>query len=328
MTSFWHTLPKPFFALAPMADVTDVSFRRLIMHIGKPDIFFTEFVSADGLFHLREIKKIPDKDNPLLRDLLYAKGEQPIVAQLFGSNTRTMCYSAELITRLGFAGIDINMGCPDRSVEKQGAGAALMKDTSKAVEIIEATKEGVARAGSEIPVSVKTRIGYDKETIDEWISALLEAKPQAITVHLRTRKEMSNVPAHWEYMDRIIKLRNTIGEGTLIIGNGDIQTLQDATEKAMQSHADGVMVGRAIFGNPWFFTGRTFDDTPISERIAALITLARFFEELLSPKPFHIFKKHIKAFISGFPGAGEFRVKLMNTSSIDELITVLHEWKV
>ncbi|HEC93921.1 MAG TPA: tRNA-dihydrouridine synthase [Candidatus Kaiserbacteria bacterium] len=326
MKSFWHMLPRPFFALAPMADVTDVAFRRLVMHLGKPDVFFTEFVSADGLFHLREIKKVPDDENPLLRDLMYARGEQPIVAQLFGSNIETMRYAAGVIARLGFAGVDINMGCPDRSVEKQGAGAALIKNPVRAVELIEAVKDGIKGAGSEIPVSIKTRIGYDKEIIDEWIPTLLKGKPDAITVHLRTRKEMSEVSAHWEYMERIVKLRDASGAKTLMIGNGDVHTLEEAKEKVLQSGADGIMVGRAIFGNPWFFIGRTFDDTPVEERIAALIMFSRFFEELSSPKPFHIFKKHIKAFVNGFPHATELRAKLMNTNSADELIATLNKW--
>lgn len=326
MTSFWNTLPRPFFALAPMADVTDVSFRRLVMHLGKPDVFFTEFVSADGIYHLREIKKIPDDENPLFNDLMYAKGEQPIVAQLFGSNPDTVRYTSEIIARLGFAGVDINMGCPDKSVEKQGAGAALMNNPSRAVEIVAAAKDGVARAGSNIPISIKTRIGYDKEIIDEWIPNLLSTEPAAITVHLRTRKEMSDVPAHWEYMERIVKHRDACGADTLMIGNGDVRTLEEAKQKAMQSRSDGVMIGRAIFGNPWFFTGRTFNDASAKERIAALVTLSRFFEELSSIKPFHIFKKHIKAFVSGFPRASELRVELMDTHSADELIAVLGKW--
>ncbi len=325
MDSFWNTLPRPFFVLAPMKDVTDVAFRRLVMHFGKPDVFFTEFVSADGLFHLREVDKVPDEENPLMRDLIYMKDEQPIVAQLFGSNPDAMRYASGVMAHLGFAGIDINMGCPDRSVEKQGAGAALIKTPTQASKLIVAARDGVAHAGSEIPVSIKTRIGYDKEIIDEWIPALLASAPAAITVHLRTRKEMSNVSAHWEYMERIVRLRDVSGVDTLMIGNGDVHTLEDAKDKALQSHADGIMIGRAIFGNPWFFAGRAFDDISAKERIAALVMLARFFDELPSPKPFHIFKKHIKAFVSGFPRATEFRAELMNTRCVDELIATLHK---
>lgn len=321
MLSFWNTLPKPFFVLAPMKDVTDIAFRRIVEELGKPDVFFTEFISADGLFHLREIDKISDADNPILHDLIYTEKQRPIVAQLFGSNPDTVRYTAKLIARLGFDGVDINMGCPDRSVEKQGAGAALIKNPERAVEIIAAAKDGVARSKKYIPVSVKTRIGYDSEIIDEWITTLLRADPAAITVHLRTRKEMSNVSAHWEYMERIVKLRDLSGNETIIVGNGDVQTLEDAKQKAMQLHADGIMVGRAVFGNPWFFSGATREDVSAKERLAALITLCQYFSEIEPAKHFNIFKKHIKAFVTGFRGATEIRAELMKAKTPQEFKT-------
>ncbi len=324
MASFWHTLPKPFFVLAPMADVTDAAFRRLIAQLGKPDVFFTEFISADGLYHLREIEKVPDAKNPLLRELMYTSSEHPIVAQLFGGNPKTMKYATEFVATLGFDGIDINIGCPDRSVEKQGAGAALIKNTTQAISVIRAAQEGAARHTHTIPISVKTRIGYTHETIDEWIPALLSVQPAAITVHLRTRKEMSKVSAHWEYMEHIVSLRDKSNSNTLILGNGDVHDLKDAVQKAKSSGADGIMLGRAIFENPWLFSNRKYTSISIEERFSALTTLANFFEEIYPPKPFHIFRKHIKTFINGFPRAAEFRTLLMHANSADELTDILH----
>ena len=195
--SFWNNLPKPFFVMAPMADVTDVAFRALVAARGAPDVFWTEFVSADGLYHTREIQKISDAENPLMRNLAFGENQRPIVAQIFSSKPEMIAYAVRLVAELGFDGVDINMGCPDRTIEKQGAGAALVKNPVLAVELIRA-----AREASELPVSVKTRIGYNKESLDEWLAALLLAGPAAITLHLRTRKEMSLVPADWELMKK------------------------------------------------------------------------------------------------------------------------------
>lgn len=316
-SNFWEKLPRPFFVLAPMADVTDPAYRRLIAETHAPHVTWTEFVSADGLYHTREKKGMPDNENPLMRDLAYTEGERPIVAQLFTSNPERMAYAATLCAKRGFDGVDINMGCPDRSIERQGAGAALIKSIENAKAVIRAAREGG------IPVSVKTRIGYNHEVIDEWISALLEENFPALTVHLRTRKEMSLVPAHWDLMPRIVELRNRIAPNTLIIGNGDVMSLEDAREKLLASGADGAMLGRAIFGNPWVFAGRKPEDLSPEERIEALLTLAAYFNELRPQKSYHLLKKHFKAFVSGWEGAPELRARLMETSSVEELTAVV-----
>ena len=264
MESFWESLKKPFFVLAPMADVTDAAYRKLIAEIGKPDVTWTEFVSADGLYHTRELKKLPDAENPLMRDLLYTGAERPIVAQLFSSKPEMMEYAAKLCAELGFDGIDINMGCPDKSIEKQGCGAAMIKNPALAKEIIESARKGFAEGSKKeydvVPVSVKTRIGYNKESINEWIPALLELKLPALTVHLRTRKEMSKVAAHWDLMPRVVALRDALSPHTLIIGNGDVKSVEDAHQKAELFGADGIMLGRAIFGNPYLFAEKFFTD--------------------------------------------------------------------
>lgn len=327
MNSFWNTLPKPFFVLAPMADVTDPAYRTLIAKYGKPDVTWTEFVSADGLYHTREKKGMKDEENPLMRDLLFSEGERPIVAQLFSSNPEMMAYASELCATLGFDGIDINMGCPDKSIEKQGCGAGMIKTPEVAKAIIRAAREGAAR-GKEggLPISVKTRIGYNTETMDEWLPAVLSEKPAALTVHLRTRKEMSKVPARWELMPRAVALRDLHSPDTRILGNGDVASLMDAHAKAVESGCDGIMLGRAIFGNPWLFkrghTMSPFDPTP-EERIEALTELAERFSTLTPAKHFHILKKHFKAFIQGWPGAAELRGRLMITNSLEELEEIL-----
>ncbi|MEI8249375.1 MAG: tRNA-dihydrouridine synthase family protein, partial [Candidatus Taylorbacteria bacterium] len=266
---FWNKLPKPFFVLAPMANVTDSVFRKLFAKYGKPDVTWTEFVSADGLIS-------PGRKN-LLHDLVYSPKERPVIAQLFTGHPEAMEKAATLVAKLGFDGIDINMGCPDRAVEKQGGGAASMKDKKNSLAVLEAARTGVLQAKKKqaIPVSVKTRIGYNTVEL-EWIKLLLEQKLPALTVHLRTRKEMSDVPAHWEIMPEIVKLRNEISPETLIIGNGDVVSLRDAKEKALKYGCDGVMIGRGIFGKPWFFTGE--EKTP-EFRLKVLLEHTKLFEK-------------------------------------------------
>jgi len=317
MNSFWTTLKKPLFVLAPMADVTDPAYRRLIAETHPADVMWTEFVSADGLYHTREKKGMKDDENPLMRDLLYTEGERPLVAQLFSSNPENMAYAARLCAELGFDGIDINMGCPDKSIEKQGCGSAMIKTPDVAVAIIAAART------SGLPVSVKTRIGYNKEEIDTWIPVLLKQNLPALTVHMRTRKEMSKVPAHWDLMPRIVALRNELSPNTLIIGNGDVMDLSDARSKIEASGCDGAMLGRAIFGNPWVFAGRTHAELSKEERLKSLDTLAQYFDEIQPHKSFHLLKKHVKAFVQGFDGAAELRGAIMNTGSIQEMRTIL-----
>lgn len=317
METFWSKLSRPFFVLAPMADVTDPAYRKLLAAHGKPDVTWTEFVSADGIYHMREKKGVPDAENPLMRDLQFTEAERPIVAQLFAKDPVAMAYTAKLCAELGFDGIDINMGCPDKSIEKQGCGAAMIKNPAKAKAMIRAARE------SGLPVSVKTRIGYNQEAIDEWLPALLEEDLPALTVHLRTRKEMSKVPAHWELMPRVVALRDRIAPHTRIIGNGDVVTREDAERKIEETGCDGVMIGRGIFGNPWVFAGRTFEDTSPKERLEALLEFAHDFEQMTPAKSFHLVRKHVKAFATGFDGAAELRAKLMETGSADEMGQVI-----
>lgn len=323
---FWEKIEKPIFVMAPMADVTDPALRQIVAKYGKPDVTWTEFVSADGLF-------LGGKE-ALLPDLDYTDEERPIIAQFFTSKPEMMEKAARLALELGFDGIDINMGCPDKSIEKQGAGATLIKNPTLARELIAAAKEGAKTDKKQIPVSVKTRIGFNKNEIDTWIPNLLNQDIPLLTVHLRTRKELSKVPAHWEEMHRVIKIRNEISKETLIFGNGDILSLQEAYKKTKETGADGVMLGKAIFGNPWLFEDKEkiksgeaieiIERTP-QQKIEALIQLAEKFNDLLGErKNFAIMKKHFKAYISGWDGAKELRTKLMDTHSYDDMSKVLN----
>lgn len=313
---FWDKLERPFFVLAPMADVTDAAFRRIIAKYGKPDVTWTEFVSTDGLSSRGR--------EALLPDLWFSDLERPIVAQIFGATSAHFRETAALLADLGFDGIDINMGCPDRNVEKQRAGAAMMKDPDLAQEVIRATQEG----SRGLPVSVKTRIGYNKVEIDDWIPRILETGPAALTVHARTRKEMSDVPARWEYVARAVALRDRYSPHTRLIGNGDVKDIDDGLEKAERTGADGVMIGRGVFGNPWRFN-RTIriEDISLSERLRVMVEHTRLFEETLGEiKNFSIMKKHYKAYVNGFDGAKEFRTRLMETSSAKEVEDLVREF--
>lgn len=312
--NFWKNLKKPVFVLAPMADVTDAAFRRVIAKYGKPDVMFTEFVSCDGLMS-------PGRER-LARDLEYTEGERPIVAQIFGANPDNFRKTAELVRELGFDGIDINMGCPEKNIQKQGSCAALIQVPELAKEIILATKEGAV----DVPVSVKTRIGYHRNEIETWLPALLQTNPAAITLHARTKKEMSDVPARWDVIARAVEIRNELKSDTLILGNGDVKNLTEADAKVKETGVDGVMIGRGIFGNPWLFSRRDTEST-LEEKFRVMLEHTYLFEELFSGvKNFAIMKKHYKAYVEGFPGAKELRVKLMETNNAKEVERIVSEF--
>lgn len=320
--------------LAPLANVTDAPFRKVIAtysrHIrkdgteGGPDVFWTEFVSADGL-----MRATPEGREKLMADLIYSEEERPIVAQLFSAHPEYMEKAAHLVAGLGFDGIDINMGCPDRTIEKQGCGSAMIKNPVLAQEIIQAVKRG----GQGIPVSVKTRIGYNKDELNTWLPALLREQPDVITVHARTRKEMSKVPARWGHIEEAVLIRDTIqkdiphNERTLIVGNGDVYSLLDAEKKVLETGADGVMFGRAIFGNPWFFNPNIqYANISIQEKLRVLLEHTELYETLLPEKNFGLMKKHFKAYVHEFDGAKELRSALMETENVDEVRSVVNRF--
>jgi nifR3 family TIM-barrel protein len=316
MKNFWRDLKtnkEHIFCLAPMADVTDAAFRSVIAKYGKPDVMWTEFVSADGLVLAPEEGK-----KKLLEAFIYSSIERPIVAQIFGANPENIARAAKIVEDLGFDGVDINMGCPDRSVQKQKAGAALMKNPELAIEIIQSTKKAV-----NIPVSVKIRIGYNKDELETWLPKLISAEPEVISIHARTKKEMSKVPANWDRIKRAVEIRDEIGSSTLIIGNGDVSSLEEGRGRIKETGCDGVMIGRGIFGKPWFFSGNEPD---LKTKLNILEEHILLFEKLLPNRNFNLMKKHFKAYIEGFNGAKELRLRLMDCINGEEVISILKTW--
>jgi nifR3 family TIM-barrel protein len=261
--------------------------------------------------------------------LEFSERERPIVAQVFGANPENMKKACQYIASLGFDGIDINMGCPDKSVVSQGAGAGLIKTPQLARKIIQAAHTGIESAGLHIPVSVKTRIGFNKEEIDAWIPELLKEDISALTIHLRTAKQLSLVPANWDYIKKIKELIKKSGKDILLIGNGDVVDLKDAEDKALKYGCDGVMVGRGVFGNPWFFLGKKESDISTEEKLKVLIEHTQIFDKELSKpkhKSFAVMKKHFKAYVNSFEGSKELRVKLMETENAKEVEKIINDF--
>jgi nifR3 family TIM-barrel protein len=315
MDNVWTKRKRPIICLAPMADVTDAAYRKILVTRGKPDVLWTEFVSADGLLHAPEKGK-----QRLMADLQFSAGEHPIIAQFFTSDPEAMRHAAALAREMGFDGIDINMGCPDRTIEKQKAGAALIKDPTRAREVIRAAKEGAG----ELPVSVKTRLGYNTDVLETWLSELLAEKPAAVTIHARTRKEMSKVPARWERIKRAVEIRNELASETLIIGNGDVIDVHDALRKTEETGCDGAMLGRALFANPWVFASDADRLRTPKERYTAALEHTKVFDEMLGTlKSFATMKKHYKAYINNFDGAAHIRGELMVLTDTQSAIAAL-----
>lgn len=326
-----------------MADVTDMAFRQIITSCAKPDVLFTEFVSADGLcssrflpnqndlaeksrildFIIAERIKSGEKGRlKLLKHLAFKENERPIVAQFFGATPENFYKCAQLAVELGFDGIDINMGCPAGKIVKNDSGAGLILNPKLAKEIIRETKRGA----DGLPVSVKTRIGYNKIITEEWVSHLIEAEPAAIIIHGRTQKEMSKVPVHWDEIGKAAILCHQAG--IPVIGNGDITTYQEGLEKAEQYKLDGIMVGRGIFSNPWFLDPSIVPATKTpKERMELLKKHISLFMELWgNNKSFGVMKRFFKVYISNWEDAKELRAELMKTKTASEAHDVINGW--
>lgn len=296
-------------ALAPMEDVTDTVFRRIVARTARPDVFFTEFTSVDGLYSKGREAVIHRFD--------YTQEERPIVAQIWGSSPELFFKAAQRIADLGFDGIDINMGCPEKSVTTHRAGAACINDPKGAADIIRAARDGAKG----LPISVKTRLGY-KMISDSWIPFLLEQKLDAITIHGRTAAELSKTPAHWDEIAKAVRLPH--GD-TIILGNGDVENYQDAVAKCEMYGVDGVMIGRGIFHNLWAFskTGESHMDHP-KELFRIMREHVELFEKTWgATKNFAVLKKFFKIYVQGFPNAGNVRVKLMEAANRNEVESIL-----
>ena len=308
--NFWQKLPKPFFVLAPMADVTDVPFRSIVAQCGRPDVFYTEFVSAHGLAS-------PGREH-LLKDLAMVPIDKPIVAQFFGTWPEHLYAAGKLAKELGFDGVDINMGCPDSGVMKQGAGISLCKTPELAKDLIKSIREGAG----DLPVSVKTRLGlYKTEEYKNWIAAILEAKPDVLIIHGRTMKEMSKVPAHWDLIGEVATLCHQAG--VLCVGNGDVMSRQQGIDWCTQYGVDGAMIGRGIFHNPWLFNPEQRDHTP-QERLSLLLEHTdAWVAQWDGIKSFDLMKKFYKVYVSGWDGAKELRTQIMECKTADQVRTLV-----
>lgn len=312
-------LPRPFFVLAPMDDVTDTVFRQVIAKSAAPDLFFTEFVNVDGL-------QSPGRPH-LLKKLRYTENERPLVAQIWGKNPEKYFKTAQELVEMGFDGIDINMGCPAKPVIKNGCCSALIENRPLALEIIKATQEGAA---GKVPVSVKTRLGF-REVDLTWHELLLQQNLDMLTVHGRTQREMSAVPAHWDLIGEVAKLRDTIAPDTILVGNGDVESRQQGLELAKLYNLDGIMIGRGVFKDPFIFAEQSpWMEYSREQRIDLYAKHVELFAETWTngERPIPPLNKYCKIYINHFDGAKELRETLMNAQSTDELLSILETAKL
>ncbi|HCU6944980.1 tRNA-dihydrouridine synthase [Staphylococcus aureus] len=314
--NFWSELPRPFFILAPMEDVTDIVFRHVVSEAARPDVFFTEFTNTESFCHPEGIHSVRGR-------LTFSEDEQPMVAHIWGDKPEQFRETSIQLAKMGFKGIDLNMGCPVANVAKKGKGSGLILRPDVAAEIIQATKAGG------LPVSVKTRLGYYE--IDEWkdwLKHVFEQDIANLSIHLRTRKEMSKVDAHWELIEAIKNLRDEIAPNTLLTINGDIPDRKTGLELAEKYGIDGVMIGRGIFHNPF-----AFEKEPCEHTCKELLDLLRLHLSLFNKyekdeiRQFKSLRRFFKIYVRGIRGASELRHQLMNTQSIAEARALLDEFE-
>lgn len=349
-----------------MDGVTDACFRSVIAQQGKPDVSFTEFTHVHDVCHGSEIR---------LETLLYSERERPIVAQLYGKDPDLFYLAAQAVCELGFDGLDINMGCPSKSVASSGSGAGLIRTPELARTIMQAAKRGIedwaggqtleqagfkssrvvmferlnrqrGKAGPiprrRLPLSVKTRLGYDSVTVEGWVEELLMEQPAVISLHGRTLRQMYRGMADWSAIERAVALVK--GTGTLLLGNGDIQNLGDIPVRVRETGVDGVLVGRSVLGAPWFFrtkeqarlrargmngidVGQDLGQVSLNERFAVLIEHAQQFQALVGEKQFYRIRKHLGWYCKGFPHAASLRAQMVRVSSVEELHALLADFQ-
>ena len=311
--NFWRNLPRPFFVLAPMEDVTDVVFRHVVSEAAKPDVFFTEFTNSESYCHPQGIQSVRGR-------LTFTEDEQPIVAHIWGDKPENFREMSIGMAELGFRGIDINMGCPVPNVAQNGKGSGLIRRPEVAADLIQAAKAGG------LPVSVKTRLGYTNvEEWQDWLTHILKQDIVNLSIHLRTRKEMSKVDAHWDLIPEIKKLRDQVAPDTLLTINGDIPDRQTGLKLAHQYGVDGVMIGRGIFKNPFAFEKEPKDHSSkeLLDLLRLQLDLHDKYSKEIEPRSFKALHRFFKIYVKGFRGAGEFRNQLMNTESTDEVRAML-----
>ncbi|MBS4209539.1 tRNA-dihydrouridine synthase [Bacillus sp. FJAT-50079] len=315
--NFWRDLPRPFFILAPMEDVTDVVFRHVVSEAARPDVFFTEFANTVSYCH-------PEGKESVRGRLTFTEDEQPIVAHIWGDQPEYFRQMSIGMAELGFRGVDINMGCPVPNVATKGKGSGLILRPEVAADIIQASKAGG------LPVSVKTRLGYtDIEEWHDWITHILKQDIANLSIHLRTRKEMSKVDAHWELIPEIKKLRDQIAPDTLLTINGDIPDRQTGLELVQKYGVDGIMIGRGIFKNPFAFEKqpREHSGKELLDLLRLQLDLHDKYSNEIEPRPFKPLHRFFKIYVKGFRGASELRHQLMRTKSTDEVRAMLDNFE-
>ena len=364
--SIWKTLPLPIIGLSPMDGVTDSAFRHIVATHGHPDIVFTEFTSVGEICHSRKGG---------WGAFQYSQQERPILAQLYGKDPDLFYQAAHIVCEMGFDGLDINMGCPSKNVASSGSGAALIRTPELALHIMEATQKGIqdwaagqtlrnckirpiviekvrdmnAEQGHQppslserkaIPLSVKTRLGYDRIVIEEWSECLLQGKPEAISIHGRTLEQMYRGQADWEAIG--LAAERMTGKGIVVLGNGDIGSLQEALDRITTYGVDGVLIGRAALGNPWIFrqiaalreawqSETTFspkaEDIDLPTRFRMVLEHAAYFEARNPKERFPRMRKHLGWYCSGFPHAAGMRNRMVRTSSTEDVAKVLRDYE-
>ncbi len=364
--SFWQKIPKPVIGLSPMDGVTDASFRFITAKHGGPDVLITEFVNVESAFFAPDV---------LIKDLTYAEIERPVVAQIYGHTPELFYKLAHVVCELGFDGLDINMGCPSKKVAAKGSGAALILNPSLAQSIIRSARQGIkdwfegqtlldlkfspeliqkikfsnrTRTGLEtppcrrlIPLSVKTRLGYDQIVVEDWIQTLLEEKPSVISLHGRTLKQMYKGNADWDSIARSVDMAKN--SGTLILGNGDLQSMKDIYRRVHETKVDGVLIGRSAQGNPWIF--RTKDrvkralrsndiacirgtEINLDERMRVIIEHCDHFEKHLGSSRFVGIRKHLAWYCKASPRAAELRSRMVRLNSVKEVVDCLRGYAI
>ena len=366
MTNFWHLLPRPIIGLSPMDGVTDATFRHIVATNGHPDIVFTEFTSVGEICHSRKGG---------WGAFQYSHEERPILAQLYGKDPELFYQSAHIVCEMGFDGLDINMGCPSKNVASSGSGAALIRTPERAIKIMEAAHQGIndwangqslREAGirpiiiekvqemntendwappapsnrTSIPLSVKTRLGYDEVVIEEWSECLTQGKPEAISIHGRTLQQMYRGQADWEAIGLVAQ--RIRGQGILVLGNGDIKSLEEAMTAIRTYGVDGVLIGRAALGNPWLFrqitnlrqamqSGASVTLTPetidLPTRFQMILEHAAYFESRNPTGSFPRMRKHLGWYCSGFPHAAALRASMVRTNNTQDVAQVLNDYQ-
>ncbi len=360
--SFWHDITQPIIGLSPMDGVTDPAFRFIVASHGKPDVQFTEFVNVDEIYH---------GSDAIWSQLQYDEIERPIVAQIYGADPDTFYQVAQVICELGFDGLDINMGCPSKNVSARGCGAALIRNPPLAQAIIRAVQAGVrdwasgsridaiglrprvvhkvqalvsrrtedgTKSRQPIPVSVKTRLGYDTVVIEDWVSVLVEERPEVISIHGRTLAQMYRGRADWDAIGQAAKLvRET---STLVLGNGDVESMDDLLRKVRHTHVHGALVGRGALGNPWVFRSKAWakaqvknpsplegegqgEGVSLQERFRVAFEHARYFEALGGASRFSAMRKHLGWYCTGFYKAAEIRSQMFRATGSHDVERIL-----